>query len=114
MRIAAVPTIARTAALAVLIAASSVIASSQWTSGQAAGLVYRCANTSSGATWDVKVDLDRSTVDSYPAQITPGNITWHDAKDGGNYDLDRATGALTQVKSSSMGGTLWFHRCTVG
>lgn len=104
----------KAAILAALIVAGSLLASSQWNAGHAAALVYRCKNTSSGTTWDVKVDLDRNTVDSYPAAITPGSISWHDVKEGANYDLNRATGALTQVNSSSMGGTLWFHRCTAG
>jgi hypothetical protein len=103
-----------TVILAALIGAGGVMASSRWNRGEAAPLIFRCKNTSSGATWDVKVDLDRSTVDSFPAQITKTNISWRDTKDGGSYDLDRTTGALTQVNASSMGGTLWFHHCDGG
>jgi hypothetical protein len=106
--------IAKTVILAALIGAGWVMASSQWNRGEAAPLIFRCKNTSSGATWDVKVDLDRSTVDSFPAQITKTNISWRDTKQRGSYDLDRATGALTQVNASSMGGTLWFHHCDGG
>jgi hypothetical protein len=77
----------------------------------AATATFRCMNTASGMTWDVKVDYDHATADSYPATITAGEISWKDTKEGGSYTLDRNTFALTFVNSSSMGGYLLFHTC---
>lgn len=73
--------------------------------------VLACRNTSSGTTWHIKIDYDRSTVDSYPAVVSRSDITWHDAKDGGTYTLDRKTGALTFVAPSSTGGYFLHHQC---
>ena len=70
-----------------------------------------CSNPASGATWLVKIDYDRGTVDSNPAKISDGSISWHDAKDGGNYTLDRKTGKLTVILASSTGGYFMFHQC---
>jgi hypothetical protein len=70
-----------------------------------------CANTSSGTTWQVKVDYDHATADSYPARISETQISWKDASDGGNYTLDRKSGELTVVFASSTGGYFLHHRC---
>ena len=70
-----------------------------------------CTNTSSGATWQVKVDYDHATADSYPAQISETQISWKDATDGGNYTLDRKSGELTVIVASSTGGYFLHHRC---
>lgn len=80
----------------------------------AATATFRCMNTSSGTSWDVKIDYDRATADSFPAKITASEINWKDTKEGGSYSLDRKTGALTFVNSSSMGGYLLFHTCRAG
>ena len=48
-----------------------------------------CTNPVSGATWQITIDYDRSTVDSDPARISDSEISWRDAADGGNYTLDR-------------------------
>ena len=70
-----------------------------------------CTNQSSGATWQVKVDYDHATADSYPARISDTQISWKDASDGGNYTLDRKSGELTVVFASSTGGYFLHHRC---
>ena len=75
--------------------------------------VATCTNTSSGTTWRISIDYDRATVDANPAQIGAGAITWHDAKDGGNYTLDRASGTLTVVVASSTGGYMLRHHCAL-
>jgi len=101
--------------VAMLLIAGGLMASSRWDSSHAAAVIFQCTNTSSGATWPVAIDLDRNTVDSFPAQITKGNISWRDAVQGGSfYDLDRSTGALTIVTASSTGGYIMVHKCRGG
>ena len=70
-----------------------------------------CTNPASGASWQIRVDYDRSTVDSNPARIRDAMISWHDATDGGNYTLDRKSGDLTVVVASSTGGYFLYDRC---
>ena len=70
-----------------------------------------CTNPASGAQWQIRVDYDRGTVDSYPARITEANISWRDASDGGNYTLDRKSGNLRVVIASSTGGYFLYDRC---
>jgi len=50
-------------------------------------------------------------VDANPAQISDAKIWWHDAKDGGNYTLDRKSGDLTVIVASSTGGYFIYDRC---
>lgn len=73
--------------------------------------VVTCSNQTSGATWQIRIDYDRSTVDSNPASISDTEISWHDRTDGANYTLDRKTGKLTMVFASATGGNFLFHRC---
>ena len=70
-----------------------------------------CTNPISGTSWQIRVDYDRGTVDSYPARIGDAKISWHDATDGGNYTLDRKSGNLTVVVASSTGGNFLHDRC---
>jgi hypothetical protein len=70
-----------------------------------------CANAVSGAAWQIRIDYDRSTVDSNPARISNTEITWKGAKDGWNYTLDRKSGNLTVVVASATGGNFLYHRC---
>lgn len=102
----------RALALPGILAAASLWAASQPL--HAATATFRCTNTASGTSWDVKIDYDRATADSFPATITAREISWKDTKEGGSYSLDRNTGALTFVNSSSMGGYLLFHTCRAG
>ncbi len=80
-------------------------------SARAADLSFQCTNTASGASWTVMVDDQKQTVDGSPAQISAARISWRDAATGGSYDLDRKSGDLTFINSSSMGGYMLFHRC---
>ncbi len=75
---------------------------------------FQCTNPISGATWDVKVDYDRVTANSFPAKITDSQIAWHDTSHGGYYYLDRASGALTFKNASSNGGYSLHHTCRAG
>ena len=70
-----------------------------------------CTNPYSGTSWEILVDFDHATVDANPASIRDDDIRWHDAKDGGNYTLDRKTGNLTVVVASSTGGYFLYDRC---
>jgi len=70
-----------------------------------------CTNPSSGTSWQIRIDYDHATVDSYPAHIREADISWHDAHDGGNYTLDRTSGKLTVVVASSTGGYFLYDNC---
>ena len=70
-----------------------------------------CTNPASGASWEIKIDYDRRTVDANPARIGDAEITWRDLKDGRNYALDRKSGDLTVIVASSTGGNFLYHRC---
>ena len=73
--------------------------------------VITCSNPASGATWQINIDYDRATVDSNPAHVSDAEISWHDAKDGGNYTLDRRSGNLTVIVASSTGGYFLHDHC---
>ena len=70
-----------------------------------------CANTASGATWQISIDYDRATVDGNPAKVGEAEISWHDAKDGSNKTLDRRSGKLTVIMASSTGGYFIYDLC---
>jgi hypothetical protein len=78
---------------------------------QAAELTFRCVNQASHASWALTVDPAKSMADGFPATISAARIAWHDTVRGGNYELDRASGALTFSNASSRGGYMLFHRC---
>jgi hypothetical protein len=69
-----------------------------------------CTNNSSGASWQINIDYDRSTVDSIPATISEAEISWH-TTDGQNFKLDRKSGDLTVILASSTGGSFLYDRC---
>lgn len=70
-----------------------------------------CTNPVSGASWQIRIDYDRSIVDSNPARISDATISWRNAKDGGNYTLDRKSGNLTVIVASSTGGAFFYDHC---
>jgi hypothetical protein len=69
-----------------------------------------CTNNASGASWQINIDYDHSTVDSIPATISDAEISWHTA-DGQNFKLDRKSGDLTVILASSTGGSFLYDRC---
>ena len=71
-----------------------------------------CTNTTSGATWDIPVDLARGTVDQVPAHVTEGTISWEDTTMH-YYDFDRRTGLLDMHAASSTGGFYLTDRCVL-
>ncbi|MGO8713874.1 MAG: hypothetical protein ACLQUZ_17770 [Rhizomicrobium sp.] len=70
-----------------------------------------CTNPASGARWQIRIDYKQGMVDSNLARIGDTQITWHDAKDGSNYTLDRKSGDLTVVAASSTGGYFLHDHC---
>lgn len=70
-----------------------------------------CSNPASGATWQITVDFDRHTVDGYAATIDDNTIAWRDARDQGNYALDRKSGNLRVAVPSSTGGYFLHDQC---
>jgi hypothetical protein len=72
-----------------------------------------CTNPASGASWQIRIDYDRGTVDSNPASIGDASISWRDASDGWTYTLDRKTGNLTAVVASATGGNFLHDRCAL-
>jgi hypothetical protein len=70
-----------------------------------------CTNPASGWRWEIKIDYMRGTVDSYPADISADTISWHDAKDAGNYTLERNSGDLSAAFPSSTGGYILYEHC---
>jgi len=80
-------------------------------SARAAVLTFTCTNPASGSTFDVVVDPEHGTANSFPAEITDRTITWHDTVSRGNYSLDRGTGALIARFASSTGGYFLRHTC---
>ena len=79
--------------------------------GQYGKAAMTCTNPASGVSWQINIDYNQRTVDANPAQISDAKIWWHDAKDGGNYTLDRKSGDLTVIVASSTGGYFIYDRC---
>jgi hypothetical protein len=72
-----------------------------------------CTNPANGMSWQVLIDYGKSTVDSYPAEISRSGISWFDPKDGSNYNFDRKSGDLTANVASSTGGYFRRARCSL-
>jgi len=70
-----------------------------------------CTNPYSGASWQIRIDYDRRTVDSNPAAIDNGTISWRDAATRWYYELDRKSGQLTVTMASSTGGNFLHDQC---
>ena len=73
--------------------------------------VMICTNPASGASWQITVDFERRTVDSYAATISDSTVFWRDPRDQGNYTLDRRSGNLTVAIPSSTGGYFIHDQC---
>lgn len=82
-------------------------------SAQEGEALITCTNPANGMSWLVQIDYGKSTVDSYPAEITRSRISWLDPKDGSNYTFDRKSGDLTANVASSTGGYFRRARCTL-
>ena len=69
-----------------------------------------CTNPYSGTTWAVMIDEGRGTVDGFAAHLG-ALITWRDLRDGGWYRLNRRTGAMSVIFTSSTGGYTLYDHC---
>lgn len=98
----------------VMAALAAVIVGAAISAVEADETPITCTNPVSGASWQIRVDYDRRTVDSNPARISDATISWHDAADGGNYTLDRKSGELTVIIASATGGNFLWDRCKLG
>ena len=78
---------------------------------QGGNRVMTCSNPTSGASWQITIDFERRTVDSYAATISDSTISWRDPRDQGNYTLDRSSGNLTVAVPSSTGGYFIHDQC---
>jgi len=90
--------------LALILAVPSV------SSAQHGAKAVTCTNNSSGASWQINIDYDHSTVDTLPASISDAEISWH-TTDGQNFRLNRKSGDLTVILASSTGGAFLYDRC---
>ena len=99
-------------AILALAAAAGALAPASW--ARAAGTAIDCTNPASGATWQIVVDEEKGTVDSFPAEIDGAKVKWRDSRDGWIYKLDRDSGKLTVYVASATGGWLVFDRCKPG
>jgi hypothetical protein len=72
-----------------------------------------CTNPYSGATWQISIDYDHSTVDSNPARISETEIAWRDVATGWSYALDRKSGNLKVTLASSTGGNFLYDHCSL-
>jgi hypothetical protein len=73
--------------------------------------ILKCTNLVSGASWQIRINFEQSTVDSNPAQISSTEISWRDGAHGPYYTLDRKSGSLTVIFTSSTGGYALHDRC---
>jgi hypothetical protein len=74
-------------------------------------MALTCTNPYSGATWRIKIDYDRRTVDANPAEIDEATISWRDSANGWHYVLDRKSGKLTVTVASATGGNFLYDSC---
>lgn len=72
-----------------------------------------CTNPVSGVHWQIVIDYQKKTVDSFPAAITRSEISWFDPRDQGYNTIDRASGELVTAVGSSTGGWLRHNRCSL-
>ena len=103
--------LSRPLAVAMIALAGAAAIAAAHAEAQRGEVEITCANLSSGASWQIKIDYDHSTVDSNPARISDGEISWRGAADRWNYKLDRKTGNLTIILASATGGNFLYDQC---
>ena len=105
-----VMTLARAIATAISALGLSAVFAPPGVRAQNGQIVITCTNPYSGASWQIHIDYNRSTVDSTPAQISDATIFWQ-AENGWKYLLDRKSGKLTVTLASSTGGNFLYDQC---
>jgi hypothetical protein len=103
--------IARGAAFLFTVLAAVLVAWGAAAQTQGGSRAITCTNPASGASWQIAIDLERRTVDSFAATISDSTISWRDPRDQGNYTLDRKSGNLTVAIPSSTGGYFIHDQC---
>ena len=78
--------------------------------GETGASVMTCTNPVSGASWQIQIDFDRSSVDTYAARISTTEINWRDPV-GRKFSLDRKSGKLTVTLASATGGNFLYDQC---
>jgi hypothetical protein len=78
---------------------------------QHGAIAVTCRNPYSGVMWLIKIDYDRRTVDSNPAEFDDSTISWRDPANGWYYVLDRKSGKLTVTLASATGGNFLHDQC---
>ena len=94
------------------IALAGLVVATPTGSAQDAKIAVTCTNLISGTSWQISIDFDKATVDSNRAKISDAKIAWFDPVDGSNNTLDRKSGDLTAIISSSTGG--YFRHASCG
>jgi hypothetical protein len=102
---------ARLSAVAAAVFSVGICAPGATAAPQHGQTMMTCSNPASGATWQITIDFDRRTVDGYAAMIDDRTIAWRDARDQGNYALDRKSGNLRVAVPSSTGGYFLHDQC---
>jgi hypothetical protein len=98
------------------LARSALAAFALWTAAggvaaaESGATAMTCTNPYSGASWQIHIDYDRSTVDSNRALISDAEISWRDPA-GRKYLLDRKSGDLTVTLASATGGNFLYDQC---
>jgi hypothetical protein len=98
-------------AVGIIALAIGMAGAAGYAEAQRGAISITCTNLTSGASWQVSIDYDHSTVDSNPARINDAEISWRDAADGWFYNLDRKSGNLKVTLASSTGGNFLYDRC---
>jgi hypothetical protein len=91
------------AALALLVTACGAEAPPAHPAIPANAATVRCISADARS-WTLALDPARKLADGQPASFGPRRVDWRNASDGGAYELDLATGALTVTRASSTGG----------
>ena len=76
-------------------------------------VTFICTNPFSHVTWPIYIDCYRHMVNSSPARVSAGSISWFGAKHGQHFTLNRSTGTLTVVVASSTGGYFLHDHCAI-
>jgi len=103
--------VSRSAAFLLAMLAAGLVGRDAAAKAPSGSRAITCTNPASGASWQITIDFERRTVDSFAASISAATISWRDPRDQGNYTLDRKSGNLTVAVPSSTGGYFLHDQC---